>query len=157
MDARKIELSEKFDLAIMLCEGGFSLMETDEENFEILKNVVTTLESGGKFIFTALSVLFPIFNNLKEFHNNNMVEGSYKNHTFELLTFRDKNTFEIPDDDGVNRKLECNERYYAPSEITWLLKSLGMQKVEIWGCETGNYSRKPITVNEFEMLVICER
>ena len=36
-------MNKKFDLAIMLCEGGFSLMETDEENFEILKNVKTEL------------------------------------------------------------------------------------------------------------------
>ena len=36
MDARKINLPQKSDLAIMLCEGGFPLMETDEANFEML-------------------------------------------------------------------------------------------------------------------------
>ncbi|MCK7541580.1 MAG: hypothetical protein MZV63_67200 [Marinilabiliales bacterium] len=29
--------SGEFDIAIMLCEGGFPLMETDEMNFEILR------------------------------------------------------------------------------------------------------------------------
>ena len=28
----------------MLCEGGFSLMETDEMNFEILKNATKALK-----------------------------------------------------------------------------------------------------------------
>jgi SAM-dependent methyltransferase len=157
MDARNIELSEKIDLAIMLCEGGFPLMDTDEENFDILKNVVSTLNPGGKFIFTTLSVLYPIFNNLKEFHDKNMVSGTFENNSFDLLTFRDNNRFEIPDDNGNIRKLDCNERYYAPSEITWLLKTLGMKDIEIWGCKTGNYTRKPISVNDFEMLVISKK
>jgi hypothetical protein len=141
----------------MLCEGGFPLMDTDEENFDILKNVVSTLNPGGKFIFTTLSVLYPIFNNLKEFHDKNMVSGTFENNTFDLLTFRDNNRFEIPDDNGNIRKLDCNERYYAPSEITWLLKTLGMKDIEIWGCKTGNYTRKPISVNDFEMLVISKK
>ena len=33
-------------------------------------------------------------------------------------------------DDG-NEFSECNERYYVPCEITWLLKSLGYKKIEI--------------------------
>lgn len=37
-DARNLPFDGEFDLATMLCEGGFSLMETDEMNFEILKN-----------------------------------------------------------------------------------------------------------------------
>ena len=33
-DARNLPFTNEFDLAIMLCEGGFPLMETDEMNFE---------------------------------------------------------------------------------------------------------------------------
>jgi len=157
MDARNIALGEKFDLAIMLCEGGFSLMETDEENFAILKNVVETIKPGGKFIFTTLNVLYPIFNSLKKFHNENLVTGTLKNHSFDLMTFRDKNRMEITDDDGNIRKLDCNERYYAPSEIVWMLKSLGMQNTGIYSCDIGKFSRKKLSVNNFEMLVISEK
>lgn len=157
MDARNITLAEKFDLAIMLCEGGFSLMETDEENFAILKNVVERLQPGGKFIFTNLNVLYPIFNSLKKFHNENLVTGTLKNHSFDLMTFRDTNRMEITDDDGNIRELDCNERYYAPSEISWMLKSLGMQNIGIYGCDIGKFSREKLSVNDFEMLVISEK
>lgn len=157
LDARNFQLNEKFDLVIMLCEGGFSLMDTDEENFAILENVNKTLKAGGKFIFTTLSVLYPIFNSLKKFHDENIVTGSFENHSFDIMTFRDKNQMEIPDDDGNVRKLDCNERYYAPSEIKWLLKSLGMKNIEIWGCEIGNFQKKKLSVNDFEMLVISEK
>lgn len=156
-DARTFQTEEKYGLAIMLCEGGFPLMDTDEENFAILENVIAALKPGGKFIFTTLSVLYPIFNNLKKFHDENMVTGTFVGHTFDLLTFRDRNRMEIPDDDGNKRTFDCNERYYAPSEISWLLKSLGMKNIEIWGCETGNFGKRPLTVNDFEMLVISEK
>lgn len=157
MDARNFKMNKKFDLAIMLCEGGFPLMDTDEENFEILKNVVQTLNPGGKFIFTTLSVLFPIFNELKKFHDENIVSGAFEKHSFDLMTFRDRNTMEIPDDDGKMRKLDCNERFYSPPEITWLLKSLHMKNIEIWACEVGNYRKQKLDVNHFEMMVISEK
>jgi len=66
-DARNLPFDGEFDLAIMLCEGGFSLMETDEMNFEILKGATRALKNNGKFIFTALSALFPLLHSVKEF------------------------------------------------------------------------------------------
>ncbi len=31
---------------------------------------------------------------------------------------------------------------YTPSEITWLLKSLGYSKIDILGCQTGVFERE---------------
>jgi hypothetical protein len=74
------------------------------------------------------------------------------------MTFRDHNITEVEDDSGNNRVLECNERYYVPSEITWLLKSLGYQKIEIFGAKLGAFSRSDrLTTEDFEMLVIARR
>jgi hypothetical protein len=36
-DARNLPFDKLFDVAIMMCEGGFPLVETDEMNYEILK------------------------------------------------------------------------------------------------------------------------
>ncbi len=59
---------------------------------------------------------------------------------------------------GNKKKLECNERYYAPSEISWLLKSLGYQKIDMYGAKIGGFSRKDkLTTEDFEMLVIAEK
>ena len=41
-DARELPFLSEFDLAIMLCEGAFPLMETDEMNFKILRNASKT-------------------------------------------------------------------------------------------------------------------
>ncbi|MDD4013376.1 MAG: class I SAM-dependent methyltransferase, partial [Candidatus Omnitrophica bacterium] len=74
-DARDLPFDGEFDLAIMLCEGGFSLMETDEMNFEILKNASKALKRKGKLIFTALNGLFPLFHSVNEFYKLAGKEG----------------------------------------------------------------------------------
>ncbi len=157
-DARKLPFNREFDVAIMLCEGGFPLMETDEMNFEILKNVAKALNDKGKFIFTTLNGLFPLFHSVKEFYESASKEGgsTCKSISFDLMTFRDHNTVEFEDDNGNKKVLECNERYYVPSEITWFLKSLGYQKIDIFGAKLGAFSRKDaLTPEDFEMLVIA--
>jgi hypothetical protein len=74
------------------------------------------------------------------------------------MTFRDHNITEFEDDDGNKKMLECNERYYVPSEISWLLKSLGFDKIEIFGAKLGQFSRADtLTTEDFEMLVIAEK
>ena len=75
-DARNLPFKGEFDLAIMLCEGGFSLMETDEMNFEILKNATKVLNDKGKLIFTTLNGLFPLFHSVNEFYKSVAKEGS---------------------------------------------------------------------------------
>jgi len=159
-DARALPFEGEFDLAIMLCEGGFSLMETDEMNFEILKNAAKSLNNKGKFIFTALNGLFPLFHSVKEFYESVSKEGgsTCKSISFDLMAFRDYNTVEFEDDNGNKKVLECNERYYVPSEITWLLKSLGYKKIDIFGAKLGAFSRNDkLTTDDFEMLVVGEK
>ncbi|MGC9470636.1 MAG: class I SAM-dependent methyltransferase [Bacteroidales bacterium] len=159
-DARNLPFDQDFDAAIMLCEGGFPLMETDEMNFEILKNVTKSLKKKCKFLFTTLNGLFPLFHSVEEFCNSSSGEGNatYRSKTFDLMTFRDHNLTEVEDDDGNRKVLECNERYYVPSEITWLLKSLGYTKVEIFGARLGAFSRNDrLTTEDYEMLVVAER
>ncbi len=159
-DARDLYLDTCFDVAIMLCEGGFPLMETDEMNYEILQNVTRVLKSKAKFIFTTLNGLFPLFNSPEKFCASLAEEGNatYHDNTFDLMTFRDHTIIEIEDDDGHKKTIESNERYYIPSEIVWLLKSLGYQKIDIFGAKLGAYSRNDkLTAEDFEMLVIAEK
>jgi len=159
-DARCLPFDKQFDVAIMLCEGGFPLIETDEMNYEILKNVSKLPKNNSKFIFTILNGLFPLFHSINEFHTNGPVEGNatYNSKNFDLMTFRDYNTTKVVDDNGVEKELECNERYYVPCEITWLLKTLGFTKIEIFGATLGAFSREDkLKTQDFEMLVIAER
>lgn len=159
-DARNLSFDGEFYVAIMLCEGGFPLMETDEMNYEILGSVTKALKDRGKFIFTTLNGLFPLYHSVEEFCASEGEKGNatYRSNTFDLMTFRDHNITEFEDDSGNKKVLESNERYYVPSEITWLLKSLGYKKIDIYGAKLGAFSRKDkLTTEDFEMLVIAEK
>jgi SAM-dependent methyltransferase len=159
-DARNLSFNQEFDVAIMLCEGGFPLMETDEMNYRILGSVTKSLGANGKFIFTTLNGLFPLYHSVKEFCASASGEGNatYHSNTFDLMTFRDHNITEFEDDSGNKKTLDCNERYYVPSEISWLLKSLGYRKIDIFGAKLGAFSRNDkLTTEDFEMLVVAEK
>ncbi|MDY9923903.1 class I SAM-dependent methyltransferase [Methanobacterium sp.] len=156
-DARSLPFEGEFDLVIMLCEGAFPLMETDEMNFQILESAARSLNNNGKLIFTTLNGLYPLFHSVKDFINANSNYSTNRENTFDLMTFRDKYQLETEDDDGNKMTLNCNERYYVPSEITWLLKSLGFNEIDIYGCKLGEFSRdNPLTTEDFEILVIAE-
>jgi 2-polyprenyl-3-methyl-5-hydroxy-6-metoxy-1,4-benzoquinol methylase len=159
-DARNLPFSHEFDLVIMICEGGFSLMETDEMNFQILKSAANALRPKGKIIFTTLNGLFPLFHSVKDFFDANTKEDANAKiggFSFDLMTFRESNTVSVEDDSGNKKELNCNERYYVPCEITWLLKSLNFKKVDIFGAKLGSFSRNDkLTTEDFEMLIVAE-
>jgi len=155
-DARNLPFENQFDVAIMLCEGAFPLMETDEMNFEILKNAAKALKNNAKFIFTTLNGLYPLFHPDDAINEEN---ANNKSKVFDFITMRYYNdVLTFIDDDGNEHEVVCNERYYMPSEINWLLKSLGFKKVEIFGAKLGAFSREDkLTAEDFEMLVVAEK
>jgi hypothetical protein len=135
-------------------------METDEMNYQILQNAAKCLKPKGKLIFTTLNGLFPLFHSVKDFLASASKEGNatYDRNYFDLMTFRDYSTTTVEDDSGNKKELQCNERYYVPSEITWLLKSLCFKTIDIFGAKLGAFSRSDrLTTEDFEMLVIAQK
>ncbi|MFO8235880.1 MAG: hypothetical protein R6U04_10810 [Bacteroidales bacterium] len=59
---------------------------------------------------------------VQEFTDSQAGEGNatYHSNTFDLMKFRDFNITEFEDGLGNKKTIEFNERYYVPSEITWL-------------------------------------
>lgn len=157
-DARKLPFIDEFDLVYIMCEGGFCLMETDEMNYQILESAAQALKSGGLFIFTALNALYPLYHSVKDLMDDNINSGNTENHSFDLMTFRESSIFNIEDDLGKKKTIHCNERYYVPSEITWLLKTLNFEKIEIFGSNLGAFSRNDsLSPDNYEMLVIAHK
>jgi 2-polyprenyl-3-methyl-5-hydroxy-6-metoxy-1,4-benzoquinol methylase len=160
-DARTLSYTSKFDLAIMFCGGAFPLMETDEMNYHILENASKALKpKNSKLIFSTLNGLFPLFHSVKDFINSKQTDTSSEmsTTTFDLMTFRQQSAITFVDDDGQQKELQCNERYYVPSEIHWMLNSLGFANINIFGAKLGAFSREdPLTTEDFEMLVVAEK
>jgi len=99
-DARNLPFEDEFDLVIMLCEGAFPLMETDQMNFQILESAARALKKDGKLIFTTLNGLYPLFHSVKDFINANSNYSTNRENTFDLMTFRDRYQLETEDDNG---------------------------------------------------------
>ncbi len=159
-DARKLPFAGEFDVAIMLCDGAFPLMETDEMNFEILESATKALKSPGKLIFTSLNGLYPLFRLVSSSREPGATQEDVDEprSQFDLMTMRERYVMTYIDDDGREQQVEANERYYLPCEITWLLKSLGYKKIDILGATLGAFSREEeLTPEHFEMLVVAEK
>jgi len=155
-DARRLRFKAEFDLALMICEGAFPLMETDEMNYAILEGAAGALKPGGQLILTTLSALFPLFHSVKEFLKDNQKNAREKGQTFDLLTFRETSLLTATDDSGKKIRMKCVQRYYTPSEMTWLLKSAGFKTAGLYGAKLGAFSRNdPLTADDFEMLIIA--
>ena len=74
------------------------------------------------------------------------------------MTLRDRHTIQIEDDLGNIKELECDERYYVPSEITWLLTTLNFSVIDIFAAKLCAFSRQDkLTTKDYEMLVIAEK
>ena len=155
-DARALPFREEFGLAVMICEGAFPLMETDEMNFEILRGAARALRPGGKLVLTTLNGLFPLHRSVGQFENEGLAEAASEGHDFDLMTFRMRSRLTTRDRDGRPIEVDCDERWYVPPELTWLLKQAGFSSVEISGARLGAFSRADaLTPGDFEMLAVA--
>jgi len=155
-DARALSFGPEFGLALMICEGAFPLMETDEMNFEILRGASRCLRPAGKLVMTTLNGLFPLHRSVGAFENEGQDEALSEGHEFDLLTFRMRSKLKTRDDRGRPIELDCDERWYVPSELSWLLKRAGFASVEIFGARLGAFSRSDrLTPDDFEMLAVA--
>ena len=157
-DARALEFQGEFGLVLLICEGAFPLMETDEMNFAILCGAVRALRPGGRLILTTLNGLFQLHRSLRQSEKESPVEPAGAGRYFDLLTFRTRSRLNTFDDHGRPIELDCDERWYAPSELTWLLKQAGFATVEIFGARLGAFSRSnPLTADDIEILAIAQK
>jgi len=157
-DARALPFKGDFGLAVMICEGAFPLMETDEMNFEILRGAARALRPGGKLIMTTLNGLFPLHRSVGQFENESGGESVTGGHAFDLMTFRMRSRLTTRDDHGRPIEIDCDERWYVPPELAWLLKKAGFASVEIFGARLGAFSRRDaLTPDDFEMLAVAVR
>lgn len=142
-NALDLKYQNKFDLTLILCEGAFSLMENDKKDYKILENAYSSIKKDGKLI---LSVL----NAYKQF--------SEENKNFDLITQREEFKLDIIDDDGKEKTIKGEQRYYFPSEIKWKLNRIGFNKIDIFGCKLGEFSRnREFNKNDMEFLVIAKK
>jgi len=77
-------------------------------------------------------------------------------HAFDLMTFRMRSRLTTRDDHGRPIEIDCDERWYVPPELVWLLKQAGFASAGIFGAKLGAFSRgDALTPDDFEMLAVA--
>lgn len=121
-DARALPFKEEFDIAIMLCEGGFSLVETDEMDRQIVKGIARALRPGGLLVMTAPNAALMLAQEPDEVD-------------FDAVTQRERFTLESAD----GEVLECSQRYYTVPELKSLLQEEGLEEVSFFAITGDGY------------------
>lgn len=154
-NARSLTYNAQFDAVLILCGGAFPLMETDEMNFDILKNASNALKNNGVLVFTTLNGLYAMSQYAKAASER---DQTVSKGTFDVMTFREHTVYKHVDDNGERHLLRCNLRYHIPPEMTWLLHSVGFSTVNIYGAELGKWNRdKKLSADDLEMLIVARK
>ena len=126
-------------------------------NFRILEGAARALTPGGKMILTTLSGLYPLVHAVQE-NSKSRISRTPRAPDHRLRS-PDLPHAVHPRDLGRSRpeaRLDCDERYYIPSEIDLAAKQAGFRNVEIFGVRLGAFSRADtLTADDFEMLIVA--
>lgn len=143
-DARKPFFNEEFDAAISICEGAFGLMENDKENIKILHSIFGSLKKNGKLILNILNACFV--------HRHPEQDEEYDPKTGYGYWVE-----QIHGKDGTSHELICSNRYFTFPEIKKMLEDVGFKVVNGFGCLSGEFRRKAIELDDFEILVVAKK
>jgi len=147
-DAQNFNLNKTFDGAICICEGAFGLLGKDDDPVErdlsILKNINKHLKKGAKFILTALS----IFRMARAYTEEDVNKG-----IFDPMTLVENNVMEIDTKDG-KKSVNVRERAFVPTELSLMFKVAGFQVESIWGGTAGNWGKRRLELDEYEIMII---
>lgn len=142
-DARGLEFSNEFGAAICLCEGAFGLAGDEQGHRDVLGGVYRALKPGGTFVLTAINALSGIRNAKAE---------SFDPYT---LTAIFDETLTSPS--GETKNITLYTTAFTYRELKWLLQDAGFEVVAAYGCAAGDFQRKPLTLDDIEVMMIARK
>ena len=149
-DATDFSLPRAFEAAICLCEGAFTLIgEGDpvEHDLAILANVREAIAPGAPFVLTASNAMRLIREATPEQVAAGVFDPMAQSQLFDM---------EWEDADGPH-SLAARERGYVPTELALLLRHAGFAVEHVWGGTAGNWGRRPVDLDEYEIMVVARR
>lgn len=151
-DARALELPERFDAAISLCQGAFGLGGPpdgdDPQNLvpdaSVLGGVRAALVPGGRVAVSAFSSYFQV-RYLEQTDTFTAASGVNHEHT------------ELRDGEGRRAPAELWTTCYTPRELRLLAERCGLRVDHIWSVTPGAYDRTDPNIDTPEFLLVAHR
>jgi SAM-dependent methyltransferase len=140
-----------FDAAVCLCEGAFSLLgadaDPDDHDRSILRGICAALRPGAPFVLTALNA----FRLIRAIADDDLGSGR-----FDPLTLVESYEIETPGPDGPLR-VPVRERTYLPRDLLRIVEESGFRVEHLWGGTAGEWARRPLRLDEYEIMVVARR
>jgi SAM-dependent methyltransferase len=158
-DATKLKLDSCYDACICLCEGAFGLLNAGEDaatrDISILRGIASVLIPGRPFLLTALNALRTI----RLYSDDDVASGRFDN--IALCQVHPIGSF-MSDDIGGELpdsvlSTVVREKAFTATELTLMLRIAGFGVEHIWGGTAGNWGRRPLLMDEMELMVLARR
>jgi len=148
-DAASFTFPRRFDAAICLCEGAFGLLgqvdDPIEQPLSILCNISRSLKPEAKALFTVLNGAAWF----RRHQDEDVTAGRFD--PFSLVA-----TSEHPPREGLPA-VAVRERAFVPTELRLLFRLAGMTVIDMWGGTAGNWGKRPLELDEFEIMVVARQ
>lgn len=150
-DATRHRPERTYDAALCLCEGAFGLFSATEDpeahDRAVLALAFRALRPGGRFILTALNGLAKI----RRFNMDDVAQGR-----FDPLTLVETCEAEWETREGT-QSVTVRERAILPGELARDLARAGFRLEHLWGGTAGNWGRRPLDLDEIEIMAVARR
>lgn len=110
-----------------------------------LTNVSRSLRPGARTLFTVLSAMRMIRR-----HSPQDVEQG----AFDPRTLAEASECTVA---GADASLRLRERGFVPTELVLLFRIAGLSVLNTWGGTAGNWGRRAIDLDEFEIMVVARK
>jgi len=145
--ATAFEFSDSFDAVICLCEGAFGLLGRGDDPIgqpsAILGRVEASMKPSAKCLFTVLNG----FAMTRRHSNADVVDN-----IFDPLGLTELSNVQPRPVAGGGH---LRERGFVPTELTLLFQMAGLPVLNIWGGTAGNWGRRPVDLDEMEIMVLA--
>jgi SAM-dependent methyltransferase len=145
-DASRFRPEETFDGVICLCEGAFGLLGSRDDPIgqplAILRNVAAAMRPETRCLFTVLNAMKMI----RTYGPQDIADGQ-----FDPLALAERSEVAPPGDHDVP---PMRERGFVPTEMVLLFALAGLDVLNIWGGTAGNWGRRAIDPDEFEIMLL---
>ena len=148
-DAARVSLPEKYDAVICLCEGALGLLSQADDPIDqpltILRNISRSMKLHTRAVLTVLNGAAMI----RKFTNDDVGRGR-----FDPLQIVESSTHSPRE--GLPA-IPVRERAFVPTELVLMCGLAGMSVVGMWGGTAGNWGRRPLDLDEIEIMVVAKK
>lgn len=141
-DARALSFDNQFDGVICLCEGAFGLVGSLENHRRVLRGIRRALRPGGLFVLTALHALA-------------VARQVQDQNAFDPYTSTSVSREPATSPNGETREVTFYTTAFTYRELLLLCQEAGFEVLHAYGCIAGQFGRKPLGLDDFEIMVVA--